>query len=147
MTDSLEPQRDVGIQFKLMENGKAPKRMSTGDIGYDLCAAKRQRFNCGDSYVVPLGVAFGIPQGCYGVLTHRSSLAFKKGMICSLGIIDSSFTGEVKAKIFNLSGGYQWIDEGDRICQIIFKKKVDSELFKVDNLIAGKEGFGSSGVK
>lgn len=127
-----------------------PRRMSSGDIGYDLSAGCQARFNRGESHVIPLGVAFGIPDDMYGELTHRSSLAFKKDMICSLGVIDSSFNGnEVKAKIFNLSNTYQVIDKGDRIVQIIFKKKLPTEMWWTSHISSkkSKAGFGSSGVK
>lgn len=135
----------ITIDYKVITEGCDPQRMDDGDIGYDLRASDRARLNVGESQVVPLGVAFYIPSGYYGELTHRSSLAFKKDMICSLGIIDSNFRGEVMAKIFNLSGGYQWIDKGERICQIIFKKKIDTDMYFRINLPDGKEGFGSSG--
>jgi deoxyuridine 5'-triphosphate nucleotidohydrolase len=128
----------------------APQRMSTGDIGYDLSAAEGMRFNRGDVKVIPLGVAFEMPDHIYGELTHRSSLAFKKDMICSFGIIDASFNGkEVKAKIFNLSDSYQQINKGDRIVQIIFKERVNTVLHETGwiSSVGSKEGFGSSGIK
>ncbi len=119
--------------------------MKDGDIGYDLRAAESVRFNSDENWAVSLGVQFKIPEGYYGELTHRSSLAFKKEMACSLGIIDSNFTGTVMALIFNHSGGYQVIDKNERICQIIFKKKVDTFMVPVKTLTKGKIGFGSSG--
>ena len=122
-----------------------PKRMSIHDIGYDLRTTKDIRLSVGESCKVGLGVRFGIPEGYYGELTNRSSLAFKQGVICNHGIIDSSFTGEVHAYLFNLSQTYQWFSKGDRICQIIFKRQVVTGLIEVSELTEGKAGFGSSG--
>ena len=135
----------VDIRYKLFNEGTAPKRMSLGDIGYDLCANKAHRFDRGEDAKIPLGVGFHIPEGYYAELTHRSSLAFKKGMICSLGILDSSYRSEYQAYIFNISGTWQKIERGDRICQVIFKKKVETVMLMTDDIGEGKEGFGSSG--
>ena len=134
----------IDIKY-IAEKDCDPERMKDGDIGYDLRAAENVRFNLDENWAVSLGVQFKIPEGYYGELTHRSSLAFKKEMACSLGIIDSNFTGTVMALIFNHSGGYQFIDKGERICQIIFRKKVDTEMVCVQKLEKGKMGFGSSG--
>ncbi len=135
----------VTVGFKVLKEGCSPERVTEGDVGYDLRASSRARLNVGDKVVVPLGVCLDMPSGYYAELTHRSSLAFKKGCICSLGIIDSNFKGELKACLFNLSGSYQWIDEGERICQLVFKKVTPTFLFEVEDTGKGKEGFGSSG--
>ena len=136
----------IEIPFTVTKAGFDPQRMSSGDIGYDLRAAHKERMSIGESCKIALGVSFDIPEGYYAELTHRSSLAFKKQCIISLGIIDSNFKGEVHAYVFNLSNGFRWIDEGERIAQIIFKKKNDTTVRLVESLESdGKKGFGSSG--
>ena len=134
------------LYFKLHTDGCEPQRMSNGDAGYDLRAAEDVSIGPGGRKAIPLGVAFQIPKGTYGMLTHRSSLAFKKGCTLSLGIIDSNFTGEVKAFVFNHDQYFRkHIKKGERIAQIIFIDYNVVTMNEVESLPEGKGGFGSSG--
>lgn len=123
-----------------------PQIMRHGDSGYDLSANGEFYIPPHSSLVIPLGVCFDIPYGYYGLLTHRSSLAFKYGSILSLGNIDSNFKKEIKALVFNLGDDEVYIKEGQRIAQIIFNRYYESTLEIVEEFhTEGKDGFGSSG--
>ena len=136
------------LKFKVVTEGCAPERMRQEDAGYDLRAAVDIVINPNESAVIPLGVAVGIPKGMYGMLTHRSSLAFKKNCTGSLGIIDSNFKQEIKGLLFNHSATKMVkIAKGDRVCQLVIHKYESLEMEEVDDLGTGKGGFGSSGVK
>lgn len=138
------------MNYVLLNKNCKPQRLGNNDAGFDLRAAKAVTIYPGENKIVPLGVRVQISEGTFGLLTHRSSLAFKFGCIISTGIIDSSFTGEIKALVFNISEEERpvVIEEGDRIAQLIM---VDYNpyvrLNQVEVLEDGKEGFGSSGVK
>ena len=134
------------LKFKVLTPGCEPQRMRIEDAGIDLCAGQDMVVTPGYSVVMPLGVAVKIEDGQYGMLTHRSSLAFKKEMTASLGIIDSNFTQEMKAKIFNHGRLSQVIKKGDRICQLVLHNFAREEMEEVEDLGIGKGGFGSSGV-
>lgn len=119
-----------------------------GDPGYDI------RNEGPDVTIQPGGyayidtkVAVDIPRGLFGILTHRSSLAFKKQCILSLGIIDSNFKGHMKGMVFNLGYDEQVIKRGERFAQFIPVMSMDQGLNPVPALdVEGKEGFGSTGT-
>jgi len=134
------------LKYKVLTEGCKPYRARPEDAGIDLIAAEDVEIMPLNSAVVPLGVAVKIDEGKYGLLTHRSSLAFKRGIIASTGVIDANFTQEIKAKLFNLSPYYQVnIKKGERICQLIIHSYVSEEMEEVEELPVGKGGFGSSG--
>lgn len=117
-----------------------------------------------DVTYIPLGVALKLPQGYEAIVTPRSSLAKKMGVIQanSIGVIDNSYQGD----------GDQWmlpvitlrrtsIAKNSRICQFrvqlsqkatiwqrikwLFTSGI--ELVEVDSLgSSDREGFGSTGV-
>jgi dUTP pyrophosphatase len=117
-----------------------------GDAGYDLRCTEDVVIPPGTSYVVSTGVYMSIPFGYYGLLVHRSSLAFKGGSVLSTGIIDSNFKGEIKAYVLNHGSEYLYLKKGDRFCQIIFNRYYEDKFEIEEDLEDGKEGFGSSGT-
>ena len=137
------------MDFVLLDEECKPMRVSNQDAGFDLRSSIDVKIYPGEHKVVPLGVAISIPEGMFGLLTHRSSLAFKHGCIISTGIIDSSFTSEIKALVINLAEEERplVISKGDRIAQLIL---IDCNAYvrlnQVKSLEPGKEGFGSTGV-
>lgn len=133
------------MRIKVYDKDLIPSQGGEGDAGYDLRAADELVLGPGESGIVGTGVHFGIPKGYYGLLTHRSSLAFKHGCILSLGIIDSNFTGEVKCLVFNLGQKELYLKEGERFAQIIFNRYYTDKMEIVEELEDGKDGFGSSG--
>ena len=138
------------MDFVLLDEECKPMRVSNQDAGFDLRSSIDVKIYPGEHKVVPLGVAISIPEGMFGLLTHRSSLAFKHGCIISTGIIDSSFTSEIKALVINLAEEEVplVISKGDRIAQLIL---IDHNpyirLNQVKSIEVGKEGFGSTGVR
>lgn len=126
-----------------------PSRTTVYEAGWDLRASRDTIVYAQESAIVPLGIKIEIPEGYYGLLTHRSSLAFNNNAIISLGIIDASFRNEIKACVFNLHDHKSLkIQEGQRIAQIVIQeinnhiKLNEVKEFKSNGL---KEGFGSSG--
>jgi len=136
------------LKYKVLSEYSSPVVPNVNDAGIDLKASTNVVVPSKGSAVVPLGIAFDIPQGFFGLLTHRSSLAFNGDCILSLGIIDSSFNGEVKAKVFNMGEEARYISVGERVAQIVIIKYADFMQLKEvkEGLEDGKEGFGSSGV-
>jgi len=135
------------LKYKVMTEGCEPQRMRGADAGLDLRAAEYTLIPPEASAVIPLGIAVKIPDMMYGLLTHRSSMAFGKNCTASLGIIDSNFVQELKVKLFNHSPHYEVrIKKGSRIAQIILHRYECLELQEVEDLGVGKGGFGSSGV-
>jgi dUTP pyrophosphatase len=85
----------------------------------------------------------------------RSSLGFKKELICHPGIIDAGYTGDLGIKIYNLGNEDVLIKKGDRYAQIAIYKKPDYQIIKLSNILweeykskqlRGDKGFGSSNL-
>jgi len=133
------------IQLKIIDPDCYPTRNHAGDAGYDLRLSRDITVYPGYAERVGVGVCFGLPEGICGFVSHRSSLAFKHGCVCSYGVIDSSYTGEVQVLIFNHGRTQATFKKGDRVAQIVFAPVLYTKLEPVDSLVMGKAGFGSSG--
>lgn len=134
------------LRYKVLTDGCDPLRAREEDAGIDLRAGEDTYIDPMCSAIIPLGIAVKVPDGMYAMLTHRSSLAFGKECTASLGIIDSNFTQEIKAKVFNHSrNNIVHIEKGDRICQLVIHKYQCLEMSEEEDLGLGKGGFGSSG--
>lgn len=132
----------------LSESAEVPTRGTKGSAGWDLYSIEDVLIPPQMSDVVPTGIAIQIPPGKFGLLTHRSSLAFTFDATASLGVIDSDYRGEVKIKLFNHGTEGLYIKAGDRVAQLLILNLHNSCLTVVDKLSdtdrAG--GFGSTGV-
>merc|ERR1719254_90169 len=73
-TDDMPPLR----VFKLSEHAVLPKRGSEGAAGYDLSAAHPVTVAPHGKAIVPTDLVMAIPEGCYGRIAPRSSMAWKK---------------------------------------------------------------------
>lgn len=98
------------------------------------------------------GIEVAIPEGYFGALAIRSSLACKHGLMLanSLGIIDSCYRGPVKAKLVNIGRRPYTINPGDRIAQLLIIPCVHAAFIQVDELPEsdrGTGGFGSTGAQ
>jgi dUTP pyrophosphatase len=99
--------------------------------------------------VIDTKVRVFIGQGFYGSVVPKSGLALEGIMITnSPGTIDSGYTGTLKVIIFN-SGKYtKDFRAGDKIAQLIIKKreKVDlKQVYEIPESERGENGFGSTG--
>lgn len=137
------------IKVKLLSPAaKVPTRATTCSAGYDIYAVEDTIVPARSSEVIGTGVAFGIPMGWYGMLTHRSSMAFKLDCVASLGVLDQDFVDEVKIKLFNHGDDAVFIKAGDRIAQVVFMECLQgSQIEIVEELkrTTRSGGLGSTG--
>ena len=141
---------DVNIK-KLSENATIPTYAHVGDAGMDMYSAEDVVIPYGEMRKVPTDIAMAIPEGLVGLLYPRSGLASKQGLRLSncVGVIDSSYRGNIIAAVFNDSAEPRIIKKGDRICQLILTPFFSGNLIEVDKLDdteRSDKGFGSSGV-
>jgi len=85
------------------------------------------------------------------VIQSRSGLAFKKGIESSnAGVIDESYQGEIKAKLYNNSWFPVVIKNHERIAQGIIELlpmiEIKEWVGELPNTNRGDKGFGSSGT-
>jgi deoxyuridine 5'-triphosphate nucleotidohydrolase len=145
---------------KIYENSQFSER-NDGDLGFDLHAIvldsdqyhvdeegkKYYNLEPGDTKVVDLGVKIGFDKGVGGFLKERSGLA-SKGIHILGGVIDNTYTGLLKAVVYNSGKKPFKIYEGDRICQMVLISILKSKVEYVESLEEtnrNDRGFGSSG--
>lgn len=99
---------------------------------------------------IPTGLAFEIPDGYHMKLFMRSSYGANRSLRLSncVGIIDSSYRGEVQGLFDNISDESEKIKKGERFMQGLIEKDIGIEWEEVDELTEterGTGGFGSTG--
>lgn len=101
--------------------------------------------------LIPTGLFTAIPEGYEAQLRPRSGLAIKKGLnlINCIGTIDADYRAEWGIPIVNQGLETVWIEDGERICQVVFNKVESVEWNEVKSLEATERvgGFGSTGTK
>lgn len=102
--------------------------------------------------LVPTGLFIELPEGYEAQIRPRSGLAIRQGITClnAPGTIDSDYRGEIKIILINLSGEPQFLQNGERIAQLVVQKVERAEWKLVDSLAhTGRAagGFGSTGKK
>ena len=125
-------------------NGKLQKS-TTMSAGYDLFSKETKRIKANTSEVFKTGVSLEIEEGYEGQVRARSGLNFKNSVFPAIGTIDSDYRGEVMVKLYNLSDKDMFINEGDRIAQLVIAKHYEIEGAIVLDKARGDGGFGSTG--
>jgi dUTP pyrophosphatase len=101
--------------------------------------------------LIPTGLHIAIPEGCYGQILGRSSLAMK-GIVIPGGVIDSSYRGEVQVILLNFGPDEFIVNPGDRIAQLVILPIYTGQLVRMAYIDAlgvterGDTGFGSTGA-
>jgi dUTP pyrophosphatase len=142
----MEDSMDICL---LHPNAVVPTRGSKYSAGLDLYCTEDVFIKKRSNGVIKVGINIKIPKGHFGLLTHRSSLAFKNNCIASTGIIDQDYRGDIGIKLFNLGDEDVIIDHGSRVAQLLIIPYSHASLFVKDSLDCtdrGKGGFGSTGV-
>ena len=139
---------------KLNEGAKVPSYSKEGDAGLDFTAVEISRDNVGN-ITYHTGLAVEIPQGYVGLLFPRSSICKKQQFLTNgVGVIDSSYRGEIMAKFKPVMGSYETILElfesneyeiGDRVVQLLIIPYPQIELEEVEELSDTERGYGGFG--
>lgn len=125
-----------------------PEKAHRDDAGYDLRTPKRVVVHRGSSAVIDTGVHIEIPSGMYGKLESKSGLNVNHSVVSHGGVIDSGYTGSIKAKMYNHGGNDYVFEKGDKVVQIIFHRFESPKIVLTDvfaDTERGDNGFGSSG--
>ena len=125
-----------------------PSRGSDEAAGYDLYVYEGGSLMHNETRLFDTGISIRVPEGTYGRIAPRSSLAMK-GIMVNAGVIDRDYTGPVKVMLHNLSNDNFVIEKGNRIAQLILEKISTPEVELVDELDdteRGDGGFGSTGI-
>ena len=128
-------------------SSKHPVRATDGAAGYDLYTPIGVDLGPYSQKLIPLGLAISVPQGHYGRLADRSSLA-KLGLHILGGLIDSDYRGERNKIVANLSDRQHSFLAGDRVAQLLLERHSSPDIQEVPELPStkrGSQGFGSTG--
>jgi len=136
---------------KLTQTAISPKRAGTKEAGIDFFFAPENNSSISimpqAMCLLDTGIACEIPEGHFGMLKDRSSMA--KNYIHVLGgILDSSYRGSIKVMLINLGRGEYVVNPGDKIVQMIVLKYNSEPVEEAEELSSserGEKGFGSSG--
>ncbi|MDC2998205.1 dUTP diphosphatase [Candidatus Pelagibacter sp.] len=129
-----------------------PAYKTEGASGMDLMALVKKPINLkpNSSCLVPTGLAVAFSSDFEIQIRPRSGLAAKNSIsvLNTPGTIDSDYRGEIKVILFNHGKNDFFINNKDRIAQMILTPVIKMDLKETDNLpetIRGEGGFGSTG--
>jgi dUTP pyrophosphatase len=134
---------------RLHKDSIIPSYSKIGDAGLDLVATSKF-YDDFDNVCYGTGLAIEIPEGYVGLLFPRSSIS-KTDLTLrnSVGIIDSSYRGEIVLKFNNiLMSSCEPYNVKERIGQLIIMPYPTIEFKEVEELSTterGAQGFGSTG--
>ncbi len=132
---------------KTTPNAKLPQKAHAGDAGYDLFSTDYYSITPYGQALIGSGIKMAIPEGYVGLVWDKSGLA-STGITVLGGVIDSSYRGEIKIVVKNLSEDMFNIVPGQKIAQILIQPVADlptSEENISDETTRQANGFGSSG--
>lgn len=131
-----------------------PRRATAGSAALDLRACIKQPVELlpGKVLDIRLGVAIHINDpGLCGLIAPRSGLGTRHGIVLAntVGVIDSDYTGELRAGTWNRSDTAYTIEPYERLFQLLIVPVYHPEVSVVDSFSSpterGVKGFGSSG--
>ncbi|MFP4616702.1 MAG: dUTP diphosphatase [Candidatus Paceibacterota bacterium] len=96
-----------------------PEYGHKGDAGFDLRTGKDITFTPNERIAIPTGLALEIPKGYVGLVWDKSGLAVKYGLKVLVGVIDSTYRGEVLVGMVNLSDETYSFTKGDKVAQMV----------------------------
>ena len=133
---------------KLSEHAVVPARYSSGAAGVDLSSAYEYTIPAQGKALIKTDLAVAVPEGTYGRVAPRSSLAMKHVDV-GAGVVDADYRGNVGVVLFNHGPDPLQIARGDRIAQLILERIVVAPVTEVQDLDAterGEGGFGSTNI-
>lgn len=138
----------MSLSVTVGPNGTLLTRGTSFSAGLDLYASEDVLVG-NKQCIVPTEIAMAIPEGHFGLIRDRSSMAFKNGVAVLAGVIDADYRGPVGVVMFTINQGkYFQILKGDRIAQIIiipFSPLVPVQVENLHSTVRGDGGYGSTG--
>jgi dUTP pyrophosphatase len=137
---------------KLDPSVELPSYKTNGASGMDLMAFIKEPINLKtqSSCLIPTGISVAFPSEFEIQIRPRSGLAAKNNIsvLNTPGTIDSDYRGEIKVILFNHGKSDFFINNKDRVAQMILTPVIKINLKETDTLpetVRGEGGFGSTG--
>lgn len=145
---------DIRASFKNVSPENPIKLFGDGEIVFkgESHQLTMLRLEPGSRAIVPTDLYLAVPAGNFCAIYPRSGLAIKKGLslVNSVGVLDEDYRGMLGVPVINEGLETIWIEDGERIAQMIFQPYSKVELEEVDSLDVtdrNPSGFGSTGTK
>lgn len=135
---------------KINPEAKTSSYANTRDAGMDFYSVIDITILPNERVACDTGIAMAIPAGYVGLIWDKSGVAFKGGIKTMGGVIDSSYRGEIKIILTNLSDKEYVIRKGDKVAQMLIQKVESPSIEEVevlDDTERGEGGFGSTGIR
>lgn len=136
------------MRVVLDDNAFPPIRAHQTDAGMDLRAMYGAVVPARGSAIFDTGVHVELPAGCCGLLVSRSGLNIHWD-ITSTGLIDESYQGSIRVKLYNHSNRDYMVYSGDKISQLVILpcRYEPVEIVEEFGIVTdrGSDGFGSTG--
>ncbi len=136
------------LQVKLLNRYALLPVKKPGDAAYDLYSCELITIPPNGRTLISTGIACEFPSNYVGRICDRSGISAKRGLHVMAGVIDSTFRGEWKVLLQNMTLDPQIIEAQTRIAQVLFYVVADFAVQAVDELsdtARGAGGFGSTG--
>lgn len=134
---------------RLTSSAKLPKSPRKGDAGMDIFSDETLTIKPNHRALVKTGISIEFPTGYVALVWDKSGIA-KKGLAKIGGVIDSTYRGEYKIMLHNISSKDYQVKKGEKIAQILIQPVIHPTIKEVKELSdssRGKGGFGSTGLK
>ena len=145
---TFEHPKEIPLRVKkLKPQAILPERKTPQSAGYDLTPTSAFTLAPGEWQLLNLDLALGIPEGTYGQLHIRSSLAKKKGLTILAGVIDADYRGPIGVILQNLGTEPFTFTPGDSpVAQIVLNQISTPPIQEVGDLEETDRtgGFGST---
>jgi dUTP diphosphatase len=128
-----------------------PTYASPGSVGFDLLCREETEIAPRKQGLIPGNVIVRTPVGYMLVITLRSSTPRRKGLLIphGVGIIDQDYCGEgdeLMVAVYNFRDEAVTVRRGERIAQGMFVPITRVRWQEVEDIGAGRGGFGSTGT-
>ena len=139
------------VKIKRNADAKTPTYAHKGDSGMDIYSSEEYLLKPMERKLISTGIKIAVPFGYEAQIRPKSGLAIEHGITHAncIGTIDSSYRGEIKVPMINLSSTPYKIEKGKKIGQIVFAKVEEAALEEVKDLgetTRNEGGFGSTGL-
>ena len=145
------------VKFKLEPGATAPIKATDGSVGYDLFVYGSHCIYPGRN-AVRTGLSIQLPEGFEATVRPRSGCSLKgipdeynlrHNADALMGTIDTDYRGEIKIIVKNDEDIEFFLENGQRIAQLVISPVFIGEVEMVDNLDdteRGEGGFNSTGL-
>lgn len=145
------------VKFKLEPGATAPIKATDGSVGYDLFVYGSHCIYPGRN-AVRTGLSIQLPEGFEATVRPRSGCSLKgipdeynlrHNADALMGTIDTDYRGEIKIIVKNDEDTEFFLENGQRIAQLVISPVftgVAEVVDELDDTERGDNGFNSTGV-